>query len=45
MTAHEVRRLPVIDSGTLVGTLTPGDLARALPDRQVGELVDALSAS
>ncbi|MFH9294806.1 CBS domain-containing protein [Streptomyces sp. NPDC017520] len=43
MTSHKVRRLPVIDGHTLVGMVATADVARALPDRQVGDLVEALS--
>lgn len=45
MTHHHVRRLPVIDRESLVGVISVADVARAVPDPQVGELVDALSAS
>ncbi|MFJ3202881.1 CBS domain-containing protein [Streptomyces sp. NPDC086989] len=44
MTEHKVRRLPVIDGHTLVGIVAQADVARALPDPQVGELLEALSA-
>ncbi|MBE9373664.1 CBS domain-containing protein [Saccharopolyspora sp. HNM0983] len=43
MTAHQVRRLPVIDRERLVGMVAVADLARALPDAKIGELVDVLS--
>ena len=43
MTHHQVRRLPVIDQGKLVGMITMADVAAALPNPQVGELVEALS--
>jgi CBS domain-containing protein len=43
MTAHKVRRLPVIDGHRLVGVVAQADVARALPDPQVGDLVQALS--
>lgn len=43
MTAHKVRRLPVIDQQRLVGMVSVADLARALPDAKIGELVDVLS--
>ncbi|MEV1294291.1 CBS domain-containing protein [Pseudonocardia sp. NPDC049635] len=44
MTTHRVRRLPVIDGDRLVGMVALADVARALPNPQVGELVEALSA-
>ncbi|WP_369149106.1 CBS domain-containing protein [Streptomyces sp. R44] len=44
MTEHKVRRLPVIDGHTLVGIVAQADVARALPDPQVGELLEALSS-
>jgi CBS domain-containing protein len=44
MTHHKVRRLPVIDGDTLVGMVSLADVARALPNPEVGELVEALTA-
>ncbi|WP_432753999.1 CBS domain-containing protein [Streptomyces sp. JL2001] len=44
MTRHKVRRLPVIDGHSLVGIVAQADVARALPDPQVGDLLEALSA-
>jgi CBS domain-containing protein len=44
MSDHQVRRLPVIDGHQLVGIVAVADVARALPDRPVGDLIDALSA-
>lgn len=43
MTAHQVRRLPVVDGGRLIGIVAVADVARALPHPQVGRLLDALS--
>lgn len=43
MTEHKVRRLPVIDGHDLVGMVALADVARALPDPQVGDLVQAVS--
>jgi len=43
MASHKVRRLPVIDGHKLVGIVAVADVARALPDRPVGDLIDALS--
>ncbi|MFF0549646.1 CBS domain-containing protein [Streptomyces sp. NPDC004311] len=43
MSDHKVRRLPVIDGHTLVGIVAQADVARALPDPQVGDLLEALS--
>lgn len=43
MAAHKVRRLPVIDGHRLVGMVAQADAARALPDPQVGDLLQALS--
>ncbi|MFF3699208.1 CBS domain-containing protein [Streptomyces sp. NPDC002221] len=45
MTAHKVRRLPVIDGHNLIGIVAQADAARALPDPQVGDLLEALSTS
>jgi CBS domain-containing protein len=44
MTSHKVRRLPVIDGHRLIGVVAQADVARALSDPQVGELVEALSS-
>jgi CBS domain-containing protein len=44
MSEHKVRRLPVIDGHQLVGIVAVADVARALPDRPVGDLIDALSS-
>ncbi|MFJ8649561.1 CBS domain-containing protein [Streptomyces sp. NPDC093546] len=43
MSEHKVRRLPVIDNHRLVGMVAQADVARALPDPQVGDLLQALS--
>jgi CBS domain-containing protein len=43
MAQHQVRRLPVIDGHDLVGVLSLADLAKALPDDQTGDLVQAIS--
>ncbi|GAA3166131.1 CBS domain-containing protein [Planomonospora alba] len=43
MASHKVRRLPVIDGHELVGVVALADVARALPDRPVGDLLDAIS--
>lgn len=45
MTEHKVRRLPVIDGHDLIGVVSQGDLATALDNDQVGELVEAISAA
>lgn len=43
MADHQVRRVPVIDGHTLVGIIAQADIARALPDERVGDLVAAVS--
>ncbi|MEU9286190.1 CBS domain-containing protein [Streptomyces sp. NPDC048275] len=43
MSEHKVRRLPVIDGHDLVGIVAQADVARALPDPKVGDLLQALS--
>jgi len=42
MGEYQVRRLPVIDGHRLVGIVALADIARALPDRPVGQLADAI---
>jgi CBS domain-containing protein len=44
MKEHKVRRLPVIDGHSLVGIVAIADVARALPDRPVGDLMDAVTS-
>jgi CBS domain-containing protein len=45
MGSHQVRRLPVIDGHDLIGMVALADVARALSDRPVGDLVDAITKS
>jgi CBS domain-containing protein len=44
MGRRQVRRLPVIDGHRLIGIVAVADVARALPDRPVGDLIEAISA-
>jgi CBS domain-containing protein len=43
MGAYQVRRLPVIDGHQLVGMVALADVARALPQQPVGDLLKAIS--
>jgi CBS domain-containing protein len=43
MKDHGVRRLPVIDGDRLVGIVSQADIARALPDAKVADLVGGIS--
>lgn len=43
MKRYQVRRLPVIDQERLVGMIAIGDLAEALPQSTIGDLVAVLS--
>jgi CBS domain-containing protein len=43
MGRYKVRRLPVIDGHDLVGIVALADVARALPDRRVGDVLEAVS--
>ena len=44
MKRFQVRRVPVIDGDTVVGMISQADIARCLPDSEVGELVTAISS-
>ncbi|QNE22684.1 CBS domain-containing protein [Kribbella qitaiheensis] len=43
MAEHQVRRLPVIDGHDLVGMLAQADIARAMPERATGDVVEDIS--
>ena len=43
MSEYQVRRLPVIDGHDLVGIVALSDVAKALPDKPVGEVLQAIS--
>lgn len=43
MADHRLRRLPVIDGHDLIGIVSQGDLARAVPDQAAGALVESIS--
>jgi CBS domain-containing protein len=45
MKDHAVRRLPVVDGTSLVGMVSQADIARAMPDAKIGDLVDAISSA
>ena len=45
MTEHKVRRLPVIDGHDLVGIVTFADLAGAVEDDDLGQVVEAVTAA
>lgn len=45
MKDHAVRRLPVMDGNALVGMVSQADIARAMPDTTIGDLVDAISSA
>lgn len=45
MSRAGVRRLPVIDGHALVGMISQADIARNLPEDQVGALVEAISSA
>ncbi|MFI6534432.1 CBS domain-containing protein [Nonomuraea sp. NPDC050547] len=44
MAAYKVRRLPVLDGHRLVGVVALADVARALPDAPVGDLMSAIAS-
>jgi CBS domain-containing protein len=43
MAHHQVRRLPVVEDGRLVGILAQADVARQGDERKVGETVEEIS--
>lgn len=44
MAQYKVRRLPVIDGHDLVGIVAQADVARALDEPKVGDLLEAISS-
>ncbi|MFF4550175.1 CBS domain-containing protein [Streptomyces sp. NPDC001435] len=45
MEQHKIRRLPVIENHRLVGMISEADLARRLPEEQVGHFVEVVCAA
>ncbi len=43
MAHHQIRRLPVVEEGRLVGIVAQADVAREGDERQVGETVEQIS--
>lgn len=43
MASKQVRRLPVVEEGLLVGVLAQADIARAAEEQQTGRLVEDIS--
>jgi CBS domain-containing protein len=43
MARHQVRRLPVIENGSLVGIVAQADIALSENEKKIGELVEAIS--
>jgi CBS domain-containing protein len=43
MARHQVRRLPVVEAGRLVGMLAQADVALEAKEKQVGETVEEIS--
>jgi CBS domain-containing protein len=43
MARHQVRRLPVVENGRLVGIVAQADIARRENQKKTGELVEAIS--
>jgi CBS domain-containing protein len=45
MSAHRLRRLPVVENGRLVGIITQTDLARTMPVDDMGRLLFDLATA
>ena len=45
MEDHQVRRLPIVENGKLVGMLAQADVARTMSEPRVGEVVEEISKS
>jgi CBS domain-containing protein len=43
MSEHQIRRVPVIDGKRLVGIISQGDIARAVPNAMAGAVVEDIS--
>ena len=43
MSKHQVRRLPVVENGRLIGVLAQADVAREGDEREVGHTVEEIS--
>ncbi len=43
MARHQVRRLPVVENGTLVGIVAQADIALRENEKKTGQLVEAIS--
>jgi CBS domain-containing protein len=43
MARHQVRRLPVVENGRLIGIVAQADIARTGNEKKTGELVEAIS--
>jgi CBS domain-containing protein len=43
MASHRVRRLPVVESGRLVGVLAQADVALEVKEKRAGELLEEIS--
>ena len=43
MALHQVRRLPVVEDGHLVGVLAQADVAETAKDKQVGHVLEEIS--
>jgi CBS domain-containing protein len=40
---NQIRRVPVVDGDDLVGIVSQADIARHLPERQTGDVVQRIS--
>jgi CBS domain-containing protein len=44
MAKNQIRRIPVVEDGELVGMISQADVARAVPEQQSGKMLGEISS-